>query len=89
MTNRDFLKGVLRGDKILLPLQDVSKLSVPKYDELAVRNLEGHMKQDAVFMMYFPDSLPKGRHFDRTYFFQILHHLHPQYTRDIISHATR
>lgn len=69
MINRDFLRGVLRGDKTLLALQDVTKLSVPKYDELAVKNLEAHMKTDATFMKYFPDDLPKGRHYDRQYFF--------------------
>ena len=39
-------------------------------------------------MRYFPDALPKGRHYDRTYFFMILNHLQPKYTRDIIAHAT-
>ena len=89
MLNRDFLRDVLKGDKVLLPLQNVVKLEVPKYDELAVKNLEGHMKQDIAFMRYFPDSLPKGRHYDREYFFQILNHVHRDYTREIISHATQ
>ena len=86
--NRDFLRGVLRGDKTLLPLNKVIKVEVPKYDELAVKQLQGHLKNDPAFMRFFPDSLPKGRFYDREYFFQILYHVHREYTKEIIAHAT-
>ena len=39
MMHRDFLKAVLAGKKKLMPLKDVSKVTVPKYEELAVEKV--------------------------------------------------
>ena len=45
---------------------------MPLYDELSVVNLWPLMKQDAQFMQYFPDKMPKGRVPSREYFFNVL-----------------
>ena len=37
-------------------------------------------QDDKEVMAYFPDRLPKGRLSDRTYFFNILSTVHPDYT---------
>ena len=61
MVNRDFLKSILAGRKQLMPLKDVNVVSVPKFEELSVENVMKLMKDDATFLSYFPDNLPKGR----------------------------
>ena len=60
-----------------------------KYDELSVKDLFPHMKNDPVFMEYFPDKFPKGHPPDREYFFNILHTLNPRYVKRIIAQANR
>ena len=39
MINKDFLKEVFLEEKALLKLNEVNRVSVPLYDELAVINL--------------------------------------------------
>ena len=72
MMNKDFLKEVLAEDKALLRLNQVSRISVPLYDELSVGNIWPMMKNDEKFMLYFPTKMAKGRVPDREYFFNIL-----------------
>ena len=88
MVNRDFFRQIFQGDKMLLPLSDVKPIVVPKYDELGVVNLMEHMKKDEEFMKFMPDSLAKGRTYDRNYFFTIMFHVHPDHTLKLIRHAT-
>ena len=45
------------------------------------------MSTDAQFMSFFPDNLPKGRSIDRTYFFNVLNTVYPEYTQSIIKYA--
>ena len=52
-------------------------IEVPRYDELVVKVLYPKFKNDATFMMYFPDRMPKGRWPDRTYFYTVLNTLYP------------
>ena len=72
MINKDFLKQILCEEKKLLTLKEVQNICVPKYDELSVTNLYPDLSQRQDFMKYFPDSMPKGRQPDRTYFFNVL-----------------
>ena len=39
MMHRDFMKQVLAGQKKLMPLKDVSRVVVPKYEELSVEKV--------------------------------------------------
>ena len=39
------------------------------------------------FMIYFPDKLPKGRLPDRSYFFNVMNTLYPDYTKELIRQA--
>ena len=50
MMTKDFLRSVLKEKKKLMKLSDVKFISVPKYDELSVKTLFPHMKNDSVFM---------------------------------------
>jgi len=87
MLHRDFLKQVLAGKKKLLPLKDVKKVSVPKYEELAVEKIFAIVNRDPDVMAYFPDSLPKNRNIAREYFWNILHTVHETYVQRLITHA--
>ena len=86
--NKDFLKLVLSGRKKLLKLSEVKRVHVPFYDELSVAHMMKDMANDAMFMMYLPDKLPKGRNCDRTYFFDILNTVHEQFLKALIEHAS-
>ena len=81
MMNKDFLKEVLKEDKQLLPLNEVNRVHVPLYDELAVATFWPRMQGDERFMMFFPSKLPKGRVPDREYFWNIMHTLNSDYVQ--------
>ena len=87
MMNKDFLKGVLIEEKQLLKLNEVNRVNVPHYDELAVATFWPMMHDDERFMRFFPSKLPKGRVPDREYFWNIMHTLHPDYVQNLIRHA--
>ena len=57
---RDHLKQVLREEKTFLRMDQVSRVHVPKYDELSVKKLWPLVQGDPSFLCYFPDSLPEG-----------------------------
>ena len=80
MINKDFLRKILLEEKKLLTLEEKKEVSVPKYDELSVNMLYPKFKDDARFMAYFPDILPKGRWPDRKYFFNVMNTIYPEYT---------
>ena len=87
MLNKDFLKEILAGERALLRLDQVRRISVPMYDELAVIKLWPMMKADEKLMQYFPKKLAKGRVPDRDYFFNVLNTFQTDYLRQIIKHA--
>ena len=87
MMNKDFLKEVFKDDKCLLRLDEVCRINVPLYDELSVINIWPMMKEDEIFMSYFPSKMPKGRVPDREYFFNILNTFQPSYLQTLLKHA--
>lgn len=87
MFNKDFLKQVFANEKKLMKLSDLRTVVVPKFDELSVKNMFSLIQQDADVMVYFPDKYPKGREPDRSYTFNILHTVRPEYVQNAIHHA--
>ena len=79
MMNKDFLKQIFADEKKLLKLSELRVVNVPKYDELSVKNVFQNLKEDKEFMQYFPDVFPKGREPDRTYVFNVLNTIRPDY----------
>ena len=77
--NKDFLKQVLCGQKQLLQKKEVVHVEVPFYDELSVKNIYPMYAKDAEMMAYFPDRYPKSKCAPRTYFFNVLNTIHPDY----------
>ena len=87
MMNKDFLKEVLKEEKQLMPLNEVNRVNVPLYDELAVTTFWPMMQEDEKVMQFFPSKLPKGRVPDREYFWNIMHTIHPDYVQQLVKHA--
>ena len=79
MINRDFVKAILAGRKRLLPLKDVKRVTVPKYEELSVEKMFPIVNRDQQVMSYFPDALPKNRNVAREYFWNVVHTVHEVY----------
>ena len=87
MLNKDFLKEILAGEKALLRLDQVKRISVPQFDELSVIKLWPMLQSDEKFMRYFPKKMAKGRVPDREYFFNLVNTFQPNYLQQIIKHA--
>ena len=87
MLNKDFLRQILLEQKKLLTLAEVKMVEVPKFQELSVQNLYPKFQNKPEMMIYFPDQLPKGRMPDRSYFFNVMNTLYPEYTQQLIQHA--
>jgi hypothetical protein len=87
LTRADFLKAVFVNDKELLGINEVQRVNVPLYDELAVGAIWPMVKGDKQFMRYFPDKFPKGRLPDRGYFWNILNTKQPAYVDLLVKHA--
>ena len=70
--NKDFLKQVLREDKKLLPLKHLKVVNVGHYPELALHKMYKEFSARPVLKQYLPDSLPKGRMIDKTFFWNLV-----------------
>ena len=88
MLNKDFLKEVFINQKKLLRLDQVKRICVPLYDELAVIKLWPMLKSDEEVVKYFPTKMAKGRVPDREYFFNIVNTFHGEYLQKLIRHAS-
>ena len=85
--NKDFLKDVIAERKHLLRLDQIKWVNVPYYDELALKSVGPQMANDPKFTCFFPENMPRGRSIDRTYFYNVLNTIYPEYTSAIIKHA--
>ena len=61
MINKDFLKLIFAEKKQLMPLAELRPVSVPKYDELSIKQVYPIIEKDPALRCFFPDSYPKGR----------------------------
>ena len=87
MVNKDFIKMVLTEEKALLPLDKVRWVSMPHYDELAVKKFLPMLLADDEFRKYMPEPGKDGRQPERAFFWNIAHTLHRQYVQNLITHA--
>ena len=77
--NRTFLKSVLKGEKLLIPLNMVKFICVPRYDELGVRSLFRLIKGDAEILRHLPDDYEKKRTISREWFLNVVNTVHPEF----------
>ena len=89
MVNKDFLKLIFAEKKQLMPLSELRTVSVPKYDELSIKEVYPHIEKDLILKQYFPDAYPKGREPDRSYMFNILNSVKPDLVQQMIMHALK
>lgn len=61
MVTKDFLKATFSGNKRLMKMKKAEFITIPKYDELSVKNLYDKFLLYDGFKDYFPDSYPKNR----------------------------
>ena len=87
--NKDFLKDVFANRKRLLKVTEICVITVPKYDELSVKNLFEKLKEDEELMLYLPTNIPKSRSIDRTYFHNVLNTVRPGVLPMAIQHANK
>ena len=76
--NKDFLKDVFANRKKLLKTDEVRVITVPRYDELSVKNLYDKLKSDEELMVYMPTNLAKSWTIDRSYFHNVLNTVRPE-----------
>ena len=89
MWTRDHLRLVLNDEKFFLKRSVLKTIEVPPYDELSVRNLWPNVKDNPEVMKYMPDKMAKGKYVSRTYFFNVLYMLFPDYLSKMIAHAQK
>ena len=87
--NKDFLRAVFTGEKLLFKKPDVKFVAVSHWDELAVKNLWPAMRQDKAFNKYFQDEYPKEKAPPREYFFNVLNTLYPDYLTQLRDNASK
>ena len=84
---KDYMKAILRGDKKLLPKSDVKQVKVTKYEEIAVKTMYPILAKRPEIKDYFPDSFPKGRVCDKTYFWNVSNTVFPKEVSELIMNA--
>ena len=87
MFNKDFLKDVLAGRKLLLSLKEVKWCKAPDYDELGVTHIYPLMKDNPRFSLYMPTKLPKGRFPCREFFWNVMNTYDEEYTQNLFKHS--
>ena len=87
--NMDFLRQVLKGEKMLLKKSAVKFIDVKRFDELSVKNLWVDLSKDEAFKIYFPDKYPQDKWPNRKYMFDTLNSVYPEYLENIMLHATK
>ena len=70
-----------------MELSKLRPINVPLYDELSVKKFYPMAQADKTVMRFLPDPRVDGRLPDRTYFFNILNTVHPEYMKKVIEHA--
>ena len=86
--NKDFLRQVFNNEKRLFKKKEVEYVHVSHFEELSVKHLWKDLSKDPVFILYFQDEYPKERYPARSYFFDILNTLYPEYLQRVLSHAS-
>ena len=63
--NKDYLKQILVNEKILLTMDKVRFIKVPKYEELSVKALYPEAIADEKLRKYLPDQTERSKPLDR------------------------
>ena len=61
----------------------INKVNIPNFDEFAVKNVYSKLTNNKLLKSYFPE-LGKNRWIDRSYFYDVLSTLYPEYVSNMI-----
>jgi hypothetical protein len=87
-TPLDFLREILKEEKLHLKQNEVVHLDVPRYSELSVKNLFDDALGDEILKMYLPTKKQLSNKFpEREFFFGVLATMKRQYLTDVIRDA--
>jgi len=89
MTSKDFLKGVLKGEKSLLKMTEVRFINPPAFDEIGIKALYDEALKMPGMSKYFPSKYAKSRQCDKSYFYNVWNSLYPEEVKEVINHANR
>ena len=73
----------------MLKVSEVKTVNVPHFDEISVKNIFPRFKDDARVMQFMPSSVGPGKLPDRSFFFNILNTVHPEFVDGAIKHANK
>ena len=85
--NKDFLRQIFTNEKRLMKKKEIDYIHVSHFQELSVKNLWKELKDDPDFKIYFQDTYPDDKGPCRTYFFDVLNTIYPDYLKQIMKHA--
>jgi len=85
--NKDFLKQVLAEEKKLLPLKNLKTVNVGHYPELAINKMYKEFAARPALKPYLPDTFPKGRQIDKTFFWNLVNSFYPEEVQSILEHC--
>ena len=77
----------MKNEKRIFKICDINHIVVPRLDELSVQKMTEMMRDDQELRSYLPDEYFKQKTADRTYFFNILNTLYPEYVQKLLFHA--
>ena len=55
---KEWIRGILKGDKKLCPLTDLKPVNVGNFPEVSVKALFNDFSKRPILKMYFPDKVP-------------------------------
>ena len=58
-------------------------MNIPNFEEFSVKNVYNKITNNNILIIYFPE-LGKSRMIDRSYFYDVLSTLYPEYMADMI-----
>ena len=67
-------------------MSQINKVNIPNFEELSVKNVYNKIANNNILMPYFPE-IEKSRMIDRSYFYDVLSTLYPEYVADMIHAA--
>lgn len=82
------MQQILNGKKEVLLQEEVTKLAIPCYPELNVKNLMEKCKKDQEVLKYLPDINEK-RPCEKAFVWHILNHFYPGFVKVAISQAQK
>ena len=80
----EFISQLLRGDKLAFKNDQISKVTLPYYDELKMDNLIEQVKDDEKVKQYMHDKFATTKRPSRQFFLNVVGTIYPGYFKKVI-----